>query len=175
MKEVYLCIYDDYTKCYEEIMKAQQVEIDKITTKFEDKKELIEYLTDNPMISDIKVLNIVKKEKTILYKWHIKQLEEIAAKEKFFSFLEKEYPGHAQALDQLVELQYQTLEQYYKSIRSIYDIYEENYKKLGLPSLEKIYQKYRHEKLEHKTEQEEFVESLFRNENYQYKKSRGEK
>lgn len=172
MKEVNLCIYDEYTNNYVVLKKAPQVEIDKLTTRFEDKQELINYLKEYKIISDIKILNIVNKEKRVLYKWHIKQIDELSNNYKFVSFLEKEYPGSAEALDELTEPIHETLEQYYNSIRKIYDIYEENYRKLGQQPLEKIYQKY---KKQTKEKQEEYTESFFDNKNYQYKKSRREK
>ena len=43
IKNVRLCIYDEYTNSTITIKEATQLEIDKITTKFEDKKELIDY------------------------------------------------------------------------------------------------------------------------------------
>lgn len=172
MKEVSLYIYNEYTNNYTVLKKAPQEEIDRITTRFEDKQALINYLNDYSIISDIKILNIVNKERRVLYNWHIKQLEELSTNEKFLSYLEKEYPGCAEALDELIEPKNQSLEQYYKSIRKIYDIYEESYRKLGQPSLDKIYSRY---KKRQKEETEQYAESFFKKENYQYKKNRGEK
>lgn len=173
IKNVRLCIYDEYTNSNITIKEAPQPEIDRITTKFEDKKELIDYLSNKQkIISDIKILNIVNKEKRILFKWHLEQIEELSENEKFFSFLEKNYEGYAETLDKLSEPINQTLEEYYSSIREIYDIYEKNYRKLGQPSLDKIYTKYKQQK---NSPPNEYIETLFEEENYQYKKSRGEK
>lgn len=149
-------------------------EIDKLTTKYEDSKELrkkyqnqittyqkeqqeyinaIEKKISRKETGDIVLINHKNQRIRVLYNKHVIIFNEIIEINKFYEYLAINYPGYIDALEQYI------IKDFYKIVRNVYEIYKATYEQLRLPSPERIYTKYKLQQTKTQIE-EDFTGSL---------------
>lgn len=129
-----------------DIKKAYQSEIVEFMDKNKEHIEQIESRTGKKETGDITIIEIdqkgIEKRKRVLYKKHLVVFKSIIDEPVFYDCLSEIETIKIDELNVQPNLSEQHLDKYFEFIREIYNKYKDNYKKLGLPRPEKIYNEY---------------------------------